>query len=378
MNQTVPIANVARTPKRVLVMGMTENPGGIESLLLNVLKVTDQSKIRFDFLCNTEVVAFEDVLLEAGAKIYRVTARRQSRRRFYRDLDELFREHAAEYDAIWQNVNSLANIDYLVYAKRYGIPVRIIHCHNSQSAEGFVRRALHVANRSRIRKYATHFWSVSDEASEWFYGSDYEKLPHYRVINNAIDIERYAYSEACREQIRTRYDIPEDAVVLGNVGRLAEQKNQALVLRVADELLRRNRNVYVMLVGEGNLREALEAQASNLGISNQVKFVGAVADVAPFYSAFDLFLFPSLFEGLSIAFLEAQANGLPCLISRGIPQRACVNENIGRCDISNSVPDWTDAAEILLTAGRTPDIRLKDSDFDLKNRQNLFDSLFSK
>lgn len=361
-----------KKPKKVLVFGMTDNPGGIESLLLNVLAAQDMSKVSFDFIANTTKVAFEDRLLDYGSKVYRVRARRDSRRAFYEDLRGFFERHAGEYDAIWQNTNSLANIDYLIYAKRYGIPVRIIHGHNSMNVEGMIRGALHRINRVRIRTVATHFWSVSDAASEWLYGKDYRQLPNYRVITNTIDARKFRFSRETRDRVRNELGVPQDSLLIGTVGRLHQQKNQGLFLEILGELVSQGTEAHAILVGDGPLREQLIAQSERLGVRGRTHFVGVVNDAKGYYDAMDLFLFPSLCEGLSIALLEAQANGLPCLISDGISSDGVVSPNVGVGRLSDSASLWADKALILANEGRLVDDKIHDTKFDVISNKGLF------
>ena len=143
----------------VLVFGMTENPGGVESFLMNYYRRIDLERFHFDFLCNSyDPVAFEDEIHRMGGRTIHFTSRRRNPLRFKRELESFFVKHAGEYQAIWVNVNSLANIDYLKLAVKYGIPKRIIHSHNAQNMDTKLRGMLHEANRSKLGKYATDFW----------------------------------------------------------------------------------------------------------------------------------------------------------------------------------------------------------------------------
>ena len=147
---------------KVLVVGMTSNPGGMESVVRNYYQNIDKSKIQFDFLCvSQKPIAYEEEFRKNGAVIYRVTARSQNYIKFKIELFKFFRKHASKYQAIWQNECSLTNIDYLYYAKIFGIPKRIIHCHNSDNMGGALRFALHIFHQHMIRYIATDFWSCS-------------------------------------------------------------------------------------------------------------------------------------------------------------------------------------------------------------------------
>ena len=154
--------------RKVLVFGMTENPGGIESVIINYYRNINRDLIQFDFLCNCTTIAYEEEIRSLGGKIISVTARKKNPMKFRRQINEFMKIHAKEYDAIWINVCSLVNIDYLIFAKKYGIPRIIIHCHNSDNDGNQIKKLVHLYNKMRIEKYATDFWSCSDIASLGF------------------------------------------------------------------------------------------------------------------------------------------------------------------------------------------------------------------
>lgn len=353
----------------VLIVGMTANAGGIEALMRSIVPSCDPTVVHFDFLSNEPSIAFESEFKALGCKSYHITVRRKSRSKFYRELRNFFEKHAAEYDVIWENQNSAANIDYLVYAKRYGIPKRIIHCHNAKNGEGIIRGALHALNRPALPSIATDFWTVSDESSAWFFGKGYKKLPGYRVFSNAIDVDSPRFDEAARKECRKRFGISENSVVVLNVGRLVPQKNQSVVLACTAELVGRGEDVATLIAGEGELRGELEEQAKDLGIQDRAELLGMVDNVSALYSASDVLLMPSLFEGLSIALLEAQANGIPIVTSSVIVERALVNTNIALVDVGEKSPSpWADAVENALAMGRVDGAALRGSEFDIKTQ----------
>ena len=166
----------------ILIFGMNDNPGGVESFLMNYARNFDKTKVHMDFLCNTKVVAYENELTDMGCKVIKVTARRDNPVRYKKDMKAFFKEHAAEYDVIWVNLCSLANIDYLKMAKKYGIPVRIIHSHNSKNMDSRLRGILHKINKKKIGRIATDYWACSYEAAKWFYPDKIINSGQYRLI----------------------------------------------------------------------------------------------------------------------------------------------------------------------------------------------------
>jgi glycosyltransferase involved in cell wall biosynthesis len=345
---------------KVLIFGMTENPGGVEAFLMNYYRKMDRDKLQFDFLCNSyEPVAYEDELLAMGGHTYHFPARSKKPFKYYKKLNQFFALHAKEYDAIWVNVCSLANIDYLKMAKKYGISRRIIHSHNSQNMDSRLRGILHQLNKRQISRYATDYWACSADAAKWFYPEGI--LEKAEIIHNAIDVDKMAYDSKKRELLRREIGC-EDSLVIGNVGRLHFQKNQTFLLDIFAEVLALEPCADLVLVGQGEDLENLKEKAHSLGITEHVHFMGVQYDVAGWLSAFDLFLFPSLFEGLSVVALEAQANGLPVLASSGvIPEEVRMNENFQFFSLERSAKEWAKKVLEMRACGRLEAADVKDN-----------------
>ena len=155
--------------KKVLVFGITDNPGGIESVIMNYYRHFDKKSISLDFLCNTEIVAYEEEIKSLGGNIYKICARSKNYRQYKKNMIDFYKKNANKYDSIWVNVCSLANIDYLKYAKKYGISKRIIHSHNSQNMDSKLRGMLHKFNRLFIGNIANIYWSCAKDSSPWFF-----------------------------------------------------------------------------------------------------------------------------------------------------------------------------------------------------------------
>lgn len=313
---------------KILVFGITENPGGVESVIMNYYTHIDREKIQFDFLCNTDVVAYEDKIKSLGGKIYRITPRCKSKKKFTKDMEDFFSAYAKDYSAIWVNVCSLANIEYLKYAKKYGIKKRIIHSHNSQNMDTFIRGMLHRWNKKFITKYATDFWSCSDDASKWFYSEKIIKSNRYLLINNAIDYDIYRFNESIREKYRNEFKFDQETLVIGNVGRMHFQKNQQFIIRVFNQVHKKKQNSRLMLIGDGPDRNQIEDLVKSYKLENYVQFLGTRSDVNNLMQAMDIFLFPSIFEGLPLALIEAQASNLQIYASTAINNKIIIDEKL--------------------------------------------------
>ncbi len=320
---------------------MTENPGGVESFLINYYRNIDREKIQFDFLCNShEPVAYENELISLGGRTFHITARSKNPRLYRKELEEVFQNHAYEWSAIWVNVSSLANIDYLKIAKKYNIEKRIIHSHNSRNMDSRVRGILHHVNRFCVGKYATDFWACSEDAARWFYRD--ELIKKAVVIHNAIDVNRMKFDPEKRKDIRDKYGL-QDKFVIGNVGRLHFQKNQEFAIEVFKLYHKENPQSCLVLVGQGEDEEKLRNKVKEYGLTDSVLFPGIQKDIQGWLSCFDLFLFPSRFEGLSVVAMEAQANGIPVLASKGvIPEEVKMNDNFEFLDLNEGAKAWSE------------------------------------
>ena len=365
--------------KRILVFGMTENPGGVESFIINYYRHIDRNRIQFDFLCNTfQEVAYENELKQLGANVYHIISRRQNRQKFRAQLTDLFKVHAKEWDAVWVNVCSLANIDYLKTAKRYGVKQRIIHSHNSRNMEGLIRRILHEWNKLSLRSYATDYWACSEEAADWFYKGAARKQTV--IIPNAIDVKQYKHDPDRRKEIRYKLGLT-DCFVIGNIGRLHFQKNQSFLIDVFAEYRKRRKDAFLLLVGGGEDEAMLKSKADEKGLSPVIYFAGVQHNITDYLDCFDLVLFPSRFEGLSIAALEAQANGLPVLLSDRCSQDTVVNGNVSRLALDVGTDVWCEEIDSLRRQGRDSitviEKRFREKGFDLENEIHRLERLLS-
>ena len=329
--------------KKILVFGITDLPGGVESVIMNYYRNIDRKKIQFDFLCNTEKVAYEDEIKLLGGTIYRITARSKDIKKYKKDMKDFFGKHSKEYSTIWVNICSLANIDYLKYAKKYGIKHRIIHCHNSQNMDSFLRGLLHRWNKLFITKYATDFWSCSDDASKWFFRKKIMQSDRYLVIKNAINLERFKYNEKIRNDYRKELDL-ENKFVIGHVGRFHFQKNHKFLIKVFNEIHKNDKTALLLLIGNGEEQEEIKKMVKSYDLEKHVRFLGPRQDVAELMQAMDVFIFPSVFEGLGVVLIEAQTAGLPIYASANvIPSEVeIIKENFNFLSLSYGELYWAD------------------------------------
>lgn len=314
-------------PIRVLTVGMTATAGGVENFLMSYLGRIDKTRVRFDFLTRYEDAAYPDKRREIG-QTYVIPRRSEDPARYYKEIRAFFEQHAGEYDVLWDNECMFNDMTPLKLAAQYGIPVRIAHSHMPQNMDpslaGKGRGALHRVQRRGLARYASMLWACSEESAKW--ACPDMNLP-VTIIPHAIDAQEYRFDPAVRAQVRAQYGW-DDCLVVGDVGRLQYQKNQAFLLDAFARLHERDPRVRLVLVGEGPNLLSLEARAVDLGVENEVLFLGHRDDVPRLLQAFDLFVMPSRFEGLGMAAVEAQAAGLPCLLSDAFPRTAAITGDV--------------------------------------------------
>lgn len=329
--------------KRILVTGMTELYGGIESFIMNYFRKMDPAQVQFDFLCYTPNIVYRQEILELGGRIYVIPGRKKDPLRFYYELGRFFRRHGGEYSALWYNRCTLSNVTVLKYARRAGIPVRITHAHNSQNLDGRIATVLHWFNRRSVADYATDFWACSNEAGAWFYPPDIMHGPRYRVIPNAIDAKQYIYNPAEHDRIRRELGL-EKKLVVGNVGRFHLQKNHAFLIRVFARLHKVQPASVLLLVGYGPLEDVIHQQIADAGLSDSVILLSHRDDVPTLLQGMDVFVMPSLFEGLPVTLVEAQAAGLPVLASDRITREIAITDSVRFLSLEQSPAEWAEQA----------------------------------
>ena len=366
---------------KILVFGITQNPGGVESVIMNYYQKLNKDKIQFDFLCNTPKVAYENEILQLGGKIYRITARSSNRKKYKEELEKFYKEHAHEYNAIWVNVCSLANIDYLKMAKKYNIKYRIIHSHNSENMDSKLRGILHKINKIFIDKYATDFWACSDEAGKWFFNKKIMSSDKYLVVNNAVDTEKYKFDENIRKKYRQDLKI-ENEFVIGNVGRLHFQKNQEFLIDIFNEINKKIDNAKLLIIGQGEDEEKLKNKVKELGLDEKVGFLGVRYDIPNLLQAMDAFVFPSVFEGLGLALIEAQSSGLQTYASKDvIPNVVKMSEDFHFISLNEMPEEW---AKIILenrkdrNNNEVANINIKKSGYDIGEETKKLEKYFER
>mgnify|MGYP003291139149 CR=1 FL=1 len=298
-------------PIRILQIVSFMHRRGLETLLMNCMRRIDRTQVQFDFIVHRPFRADYDDEIEAlGGKIHRLPRLNPFDPRYKKALRDFFREHP-EYRIVHCHLDCMSALP-LAAAREAGVPVRIAHAHSS-SQDKDLKYLLKRYYMKKIPAAATHFFACSGEAGSWMFPGQ-----SVRLIRNGIDTAAFAFDPERRAVMRRELELG-DALTVGHVGRLIGVKNHDFLLDVFAQLHRSRPDAVLLLVGNGPLEEQLREKAARLGISGHIQFLGVRSDVPELMQAMDVFVLPSLYEGLGISAVEAQAAGLPCLLSENVP-----------------------------------------------------------
>jgi glycosyltransferase involved in cell wall biosynthesis len=314
------------------------NRGGVETWLLQVFRHIDRRKYQFDFLVHTEQpCAYDDEVRSLGARIIPCLAPLQPVR-YARNLLRILRA-LGPYDCVHSHVHHFSGY-VLTVARWAGVPMRISHSHlDTQRDHG--RKFYRFVATTMLRTSATAGLAASYPAANSLFGENWETDPRWRVSYCGIDLESFS-RPVDSSKARAELGIPEHAYVVGHVGRFSAQKNHVFLLEIAKHVCAMNADAVFVLVGEGPLRNAMELKAEHLGIYRNTIFAGVRDDIAQLMKGvMDVFLFPSLYEGLPLVLIEAQAAGLPCFIADTIASETdIVPELVTRLSLADSAETW--------------------------------------
>ena len=316
--------NVAQQPIRVLNLFTIMDRGGAETMVMNYYRHIDRTKVQFDFLVHREQRgAYDDEIETLGGRIYRLCPiYPQNFARYKRDLRGFFQAHP-EYKIIHSHMSELGYFAFRE-AEQQGVPVRICHAHNAP--HGFdAKMIVRTYFKKRMMPHLTHLFMCGEESGKWLYGE--KNKSRFIMLNNAIDAASYTYDLSKREELRRQLGLA-DELVIGHVGRFNPQKNHPFLMDIFAALLKKESNAVLLLVGGGEGMSKMQEKVQELGIAEHVRFLGVRSDVADLMQAMDIFVLPSLYEGLPVTMVEAQAAGLPCIISDKVPPECILTDGL--------------------------------------------------
>lgn len=323
-------------PIRVLHILQRMEAGGTQALLMNIYRNIDRNKVQFDFLVEyPDKQFYDEEILKLGGKIYYSNVRNDFNIfKFIKKLKKIIKEN--DYKIVHMHTYSIGYF-CLKTAKECNVPIRIAHSHNNQTVHDF--KYLPKLFLQRIYTiYANNLLACSEEAGRYLF-----KNKDFKVLNNAIDSKKFIYNEDIRKEKRKEIGL-ENSFVVGHVGRFHPQKNHKFLIEIFAKIKERKDNAKLLLIGTGDLENSIKKQVQKLNLQNDVIFLGNRTDVNDLYQAMDIFIFPSLFEGLGIVAIEAQASGTPIVCSNNLPPEIEISSICKKLSLNETTEAWADEA----------------------------------
>ena len=364
--------NMSKQCKRVLQIIRTMNIGGAETLIMNIYRNIDRNQIQFDFLVNGEG-KYDDEIRQLGGRIYLIPYLTEvGQFKYVKELKDFFKEHP-EYTTIHSHIDQVSGI-IVETAKKSGVPVVISHSHNTQNSNNILGKIYKSYLQSKINKNTDIKLACGEDAAKWLYKNEASDAI---IIKNGIDTEKFFFSYENREKIRSELNISDETVVIGHVGRFSKQKNHKFLIDIFYEYQKVTSDSRLVLVGDGELRKEIEEQIGKLGLAEKVILLGIRKDINEIYSAFDFFVFPSLYEGLSLVSIEAQSSGLKILASDTIDHACNITENITFMGLEKSANVWAEhICKTPLEDRSKVKERIVNSGYDIKNTVNKIEKIY--
>ena len=325
---------------KVLQVGGVASFGGIETFQFSLFKNIDREKYCFDFLINNtdNKLVYENDIKELGGKVFYIPSRRQNYLKRIIFFKQILKNN--EYDII--HVNYSALVDDLFLSEAIKTDARVIlHSHSSNFTDSKFWYWVHIYNRNKYLNLNIVRLACSVDAGKWMHCNSL-KQNDFTVINNGIDIDSFRFNLNERNELRKKLNVDENTKIIGHIGRFSKEKNHLYIIDIVSEIIKKNKNIKLMLVGDGKLRKEIEEKIKQKSLKEYVLLLGVRQDIANLLSVMDVFLFPSLHEGLGISILEAQASGLKCYISDSIPKEVDLTDLIYRKSINCSPKNWAD------------------------------------
>lgn len=358
---------------RVLQIGMHDNLGGVENFIMNYYKNIDRELIQFDFINMYNHIYYEEKIKPMGGKVFKVPNVKKNPIAYYKNLKKILREN--QYKIVHINLLSFANILPILATKKLKVPHIILHSHNGGVPAGFLRRILNTINQKVIlKKKNMNLWACSDLAGKWMFNQK-----KFRIIDNAIDTQKFKYNKKDREEKRKELSI-ENSLVIGHVGRFQEQKNHEFLIEIFAEIHKKREEAILLLIGVGELKEKIEKKINQMHLEKNVKMLGVIEDISTYYQAMDIFLLPSLFEGFPIVAVEAQSSSLLCIMSENITKESKILSSTEFISLQETAETW--AKRILELYENYDRHKLKNEEeiekFNIKNKAKELQELYIK
>ncbi|WLR42781.1 glycosyltransferase family 1 protein [Bacillus carboniphilus] len=359
-------------PIRVLHVVVNMNRGGAETLLMNLYRKIDHTKIQFDFLTCKEGI-FDDEIKQLGGIVYRIPYVTDVGHFLYmNELKSFFNIHD-DYKIVHAHMDKMSGLVLKVAAKA-GIPHRIAHSHNTKSEGNIIHKGYKWIIGRNIPSYSTKFVACSKVAGQWLFN---KKSSNILLLRNGVNSEEFYFSKEKRNKIRDLLNISKEQFVVGHIGRFNMQKNHQFILDIFSEVLKEIPNAKLLLIGDGPLKDKIKSRAVDLDINNSIMFLGIRDDVNELISAFDCLLFPSIHEGLPVTLIEAQASGIHCLVSNVITNEVDIGAGLISYESLKSSPKvWAKKLMNLSASDVNCEFFIKENGFNISDTAQKLQDMY--
>lgn len=330
--------------ERIAVIMGKMHSGGKKNLVMEYYRHIDKSKIQFDFICDSDSNAIPTEEIEdMGGRVYVISPYQN----IIKNMHEMYNIIKRNNYKIVHGYNNTMNVFAMFVAKIANVPIRINESISMGADKGDWKNNIKKMLRPFSKLFSNIYMANGETCGRWQFGDKIYEKDRVKIFKTIINTESNGYSKELRDNTRKKYGITEDCIVIGHIGRLTEQKNSVFLIDIFNEIVKKNSNARLILVGDGNLKKQVLKRISSYGISDYVIYLGRTEKIYELYNAMDVFLLPSLYEGLPVVGIEAQCTGLPVFFSDAVPKESSPCDDLGFfISLKNNAEEW---ADIILT-----------------------------
>lgn len=343
---------------------------GLENMLMNYYRNIDRNEIQFDFLTHRpDKGAYDDEIKSLGGKVYHAPRLYpQNYLAYFKWMKKFFCNHT-EYKIVHSHIDAMSFFPLLA-AKKATIPVRIAHSHSSKLDKD-LKFPIKFLTLKLIPRVANNYCACGDIAGKFMF-----RNRDFTIIRNAIDIDKFSYDKEIRMRKREELGLS-GKFVIGHVGRYCYIKNQMFLLDIFEKVKNERSNAHLILIGKGEDEQKIRKKIQRLNLNKSVSLFVDRADVDQLYQVMDIFVMPSLFEGLPVVGVEAQANGLPCIVSNKISEEILLTDNINMLDLNSGVETWKDIVLITkIERNSNAKKQLEEKGYNIRNEANKISNYY--
>ena len=312
--------------------------GGVEAVVMNYYRNIDRNKVQFDFICDEDSKYIpKEEIEKLGGKIILIPPY-QKPFKYHKELKRVLKE--GKYKIVHSHISTMSFFS-LWAAKSAKVPIRIAHAHSTTNKQEKKKNLMKQVLRPFSKVFANRYFCCSELAGRWLFGNKTYDQGKVYLLNNAIDVDKFKYDEKIRKEKRKELNIKDNQLVIGHIGRFVQQKNHEFLIDIFNEIYKQNKNTVLLLAGDGPLKGTIQNKVKELGLEKSVKFLGQRNDANELYQAMDAFVLPSLYEGLPVVGVEAQAAGLPCFFSTDMTKETKVLQTTKFISLTHTPQYWT-------------------------------------